>query len=41
MKSGNSFIIIIIIIIIITIYCNGFHSVAVVLTLVTNKNKYT
>jgi len=43
MKSRNNFIIIIIITVIITviIYCNCFHSVAVVLTLVANKNKYT
>jgi len=39
MKSRNNFIIIIIITVI--IYCNCFHSVAVVLTLVANKNKYT
>jgi hypothetical protein len=43
MKSENNFIIIIIIIIIITviIYYTCFHSVVVVLELVTNKNKYT
>ena len=39
MKSENSFIVIIIITVI--IHYNCFHSVAVVLTLVTNKNKYT